>query len=111
MNYYTTTTEYNCGIDLHARQMYMCLMDRQGNKLVHTNIQGNDFAYFLTKVAPFKHDLTVVSECTFNWFWLPGRVNYHHFWHLNRFRSLNWGFRHSFRNWRFGVLHAGFLSD
>ncbi|MEI6565026.1 MAG: IS110 family transposase [bacterium] len=70
MNYYTTTTEYNCGIDLHARQMYMCLMDRQGNKLVHTNIQGNDFAYFLTKVAPFKHDLTVVSECTFNWYWL-----------------------------------------
>ena len=25
MKYYTTTTEYNCGIDLHARQMYACV--------------------------------------------------------------------------------------
>src|ERR1035438_5460293 len=36
MKYYTTTTQFNCGIDLHARQMYVCLMDREGKKLVHT---------------------------------------------------------------------------
>src|SRR5438477_8336203 len=30
MKYYTSTTEYNCRIDLHARQMYICVMDRQG---------------------------------------------------------------------------------
>src|SRR5881409_2664168 len=47
MKYYSSTTEYNCGIDLHARQMYVCLMDRQGKKLVHTNVKDNDFAYFL----------------------------------------------------------------
>lgn len=70
MKYYTTTTEFNCGIDLHARQMYMCLMDRTGKKLVHTNIQGNDFGYFLKRVAAYRHDLTVVCECTFNWYWL-----------------------------------------
>lgn len=70
MKYYTTTTEFNCGIDLHAREMYMCLVDSKGNKLVHTNIVGNDFAYFLKKIAPYRHSLTVVSECTFNWFWL-----------------------------------------
>jgi transposase len=70
MKYYTTTTEYNCGIDLHARQMYACVMDRQGNKLVHTNIKGNDFGYFLKRIEPYRHDLTVVSECTFNWYWL-----------------------------------------
>jgi len=70
MKYYTTTTKYNCGIDLHARQMYACLMDPQGKILLHTNIQGNDFSYFLTRVEPYRHDLTVVSECTFNWYWL-----------------------------------------
>jgi transposase len=70
MKYYTSTTEFNCGIDLHARQMYVCVMDRQGNVLVHTNIQGNDFGYFLKRVAPYRHDLTVVCECTFNWYWL-----------------------------------------
>lgn len=70
MKYYTSTTEFNCGIDLHARQMYVCVMDRQGNKLMHTNIAGNDWEYFLKRVAPYRHDLTVVSECTFNWYWL-----------------------------------------
>ena len=70
MKYYTSTTEFNCGIDLHARQMYACVMDRQGKKLVHTNIKRNDFEYFLKRVEPYRHDLTVVSECTFNWYWL-----------------------------------------
>lgn len=70
MKYYTSTTEFNCGIDLHARQMYACVMNRQGRKLVHTNIIGNDFRYFLKRVEPYRHDLTVVSECTFNWYWL-----------------------------------------
>jgi len=70
MQYYTTTTEFNCGIDLHARQMYVCLMDRTGKKLVHTNLLGNDFDRFLRLVEPYRHDLTVVAECTFNWYWL-----------------------------------------
>jgi hypothetical protein len=63
MKYYTSTTEFNCGIDLHARQMYVCVMDRTGKKLVHTNIRNNDFAYFLKLVAPYRHDLTVCAEC------------------------------------------------
>jgi transposase len=70
MKYYTSTTEFNCGIDLHARQMYACVMDRQGKKLVHTNIKGNDFGYFLKRVEPYRQDLTVVCECIFNWYWL-----------------------------------------
>jgi transposase len=70
MKYYVSTTEFNCGIDLHARQMYVCLMDRSGKKLVHTNIKNNDFAYFLKLVAPYRHDLTVCAECMFGWYWL-----------------------------------------
>jgi len=70
MKYYTSTTEFNCGIDLHARQMYVCLMDRQGKKLVHTNVKDNDFAYFLKLVEPYKHNLTVCCECMFGWYWL-----------------------------------------
>jgi transposase len=70
MKYYTSTTEYNCGIDLHARQMYVCLMDRQGKKLVHTNVRDNDFQFFLKLVQPYRHDLTVCCECMFGWYWL-----------------------------------------
>ncbi len=70
MKYYTSTTEFNCGIDLHARQMYVCVMDRQGKKLVHTNVKNNDFNFFLNLIEPYKHDLTVCCECMFGWYWL-----------------------------------------
>jgi transposase len=70
MKYYISTTEYNCGIDLHARQMYVCVMDRQGRILVHTNIRNNDFNFFLKLIEPYRHDLTVCCECMFGWYWL-----------------------------------------
>ena len=31
--YHRTTTEYSCGIDLHSRMMYICVMDKDGNLL------------------------------------------------------------------------------
>ena len=70
MKYYITKTKYNCGIDLHSREMYICVMDEQGNTLVHCNIRANNFDYFLKRVEPYRDDLTVVCECTFNWYWL-----------------------------------------
>jgi len=70
MKYYTSTTEFNCGIDLHARQMYVCFMDRSGKILVHTNVKNNDFGFFLKLVAPYRKDLTVCCECMFGWYWL-----------------------------------------
>ncbi len=70
MDYYKTQTEFNCGIDLHTNQMYVCVMDPAGEKLVHTNIRHNDFGYFLGRVEPYRHDLTVVCESTSNWYWL-----------------------------------------
>src|SRR5216117_1470722 len=70
MKYYTSSTEFNCGIDLHARQMYVCVMDRQGKKRVHTNVKDNDFSFFLKLVEPYRHDLTVCCECMFGWYWL-----------------------------------------
>jgi hypothetical protein len=50
MKYYTTTTEFNCGIDLHARQMYVCLMDRQGTKLIHTNNRARPLGFSSAKL-------------------------------------------------------------
>jgi transposase len=70
MRFHQSTTEFNCGIDLHARCMYVCVVDRQGTKRLHQNIQHNDFAFFLKKIKPFKHDLTVTAECMFGWYWL-----------------------------------------
>ena len=81
MKYYTTTTEYNCGIDLHTRQMYICVMNRAGEVLVHRNIRDNDFEFFLKLVEPYRHDLTVTCESCFVCFWLAdafedARINF-----------------------------------
>lgn len=70
MKYYISETKYNCGIDLHKKSMYICVVDRQGKKLLHRNIRGNDFDLFLKLVEPYRDDLTVVCECCNNWYWL-----------------------------------------
>jgi transposase len=57
-------------VDLHARQMYICVVDREGEVLVHRNIKNNDFEFFLKLVAPYRESLTVCSECCFCWYWL-----------------------------------------
>jgi hypothetical protein len=68
MECYTSNNEFNCGIDLHTPQLYIVyigLMDRRGKKLVHANVQNNDFQFFLKLVEPCRHDLTGCCECLF----------------------------------------------
>ena len=45
MKYYTSTTEYNCGIDLHGRQMYICVMDRQADFLREWDYAGQSTGF------------------------------------------------------------------
>jgi len=70
MRVYQSKTEFNCGIDLHSKCMYACVVDRDGNIKEWFNVRGNDFEYFLKRVAAYRHDMTLCCECTFNWYWL-----------------------------------------
>ena len=38
MHFYTRQHRYYCGIDLHARSMYVCIVDQGGEVLVHRNL-------------------------------------------------------------------------
>jgi len=38
MRYAQINSKYVCGIDLHAREMYACVMNKQGEILFHRNI-------------------------------------------------------------------------
>jgi transposase len=69
MRFYTEQHEYYCGIDLHARSMYLCILDRDGNVLLHRNLRANPDA-FLKAVAQYRQDLVVAVECMFTWYWL-----------------------------------------
>ena len=34
MRFYTRQHRFYCGVDLHARSMYVCVLDQEGNVLV-----------------------------------------------------------------------------
>ena len=38
MRFYTRQHHFYCGIDLHARTMYVCILDGAGNVLVHKDL-------------------------------------------------------------------------
>ena len=51
MNFYTHQHKHSCGIDLHAKAMYVCILDEHGTKLVHKNLPTTPEA-FLRVIAP-----------------------------------------------------------
>ena len=69
MNFYTQQHKHYCGIDLHARAMYVGILDQHGTKLVHKNLPTTPEA-FLRLIAPYKEDMVVGVECMFTWYWL-----------------------------------------
>lgn len=69
MKFYTTEHQYYCGIDLHARRMYLCLINQAGEVLVHRNLR-TDPEEFLRVVSPYKEDMVVGVECVFMWYWM-----------------------------------------
>ena len=69
MRFYTKTHKHYCGIDLHARKMYVCVIDAEGNVLHHRNYNTNP-TEFLKAIAPFREGLVVGVECMFAWYWL-----------------------------------------
>ena len=39
MRFYNEQRPFYCGVDLHARTMYLCILDREGNVVLHKNIK------------------------------------------------------------------------
>jgi len=69
MRFYTQQHKHYCGIDLHARMMYLCILDGAGAVLLSRNIECTPKA-FLATVKAFRDDLVVAVECMFSWYWL-----------------------------------------
>jgi transposase len=69
MRFYNGQHRHWCGIDLHAKTMYVCILDAEGQTLVHKNLPATPEA-FLEAVAPYRDGLVVAVECIFTWYWL-----------------------------------------
>jgi len=69
MRFYTKQHQYYCGIDLHARTMYLCILDREGNILINKNMK-TDPSRLLKTIAPYREDIVIAVECMFAWYWI-----------------------------------------
>jgi transposase len=69
MRFYNRPHTHYCGIDLHVKTMYVCILDGAGQVLVHRNVPSTPEA-FLEIVAPYRDGLVVAVECMFTWYWV-----------------------------------------
>jgi len=69
MRFYTKPHKFYCGIDLHARTMYLCVLNQEGEILLHRNMKAAPEP-FLKAITPYREDLVVCVECIFTWYWL-----------------------------------------
>jgi len=69
MRFYNQPHRFYCGVDLHARTMYLCILDHAGQIVLHQEMPAEPAA-FLEAIAPFRDGLVVACECLFCWYWL-----------------------------------------
>ncbi len=69
MRFYNREHKFYCGVDLHARTMYLCILDHGGSIVLHKEVPCEPAA-FLEAIAPYRDGLVVACECLFCWYWL-----------------------------------------
>src|SRR5712671_605287 len=61
--------KFYCGIDLSARDCHVCVIDEQLKIVVQQKLR-NELAKICELLEPYKANLKIVVESTFNWYWL-----------------------------------------
>jgi transposase len=69
MRFYTNPHKFYCGIDLHARSMYVCILSHDGETLVHRHMKAAPEP-FLKAIAPYREGLVVAVEGLVTWYGL-----------------------------------------
>jgi transposase len=69
MKFYTQQHAYYCGIDLHARSMYICILDSKGNVVFHKDVKTTP-EELQKAIAPFQDNIVIGVECMFAWYWI-----------------------------------------
>ncbi len=65
MNFYNNTRQHYCGITLHARTLYVCIVDRQSETLLHKEIPTNP-QVLRNLIEPYLDDLVIDVEYELN---------------------------------------------
>jgi hypothetical protein len=75
MRFYKNAHTFYAGIDLHARTLYLCITDAEGNKRLHRELKCQVDELELA-LAPFREGLVVACETTFCWYWLADAMHH-----------------------------------
>jgi hypothetical protein len=62
MNFYNSKHPYYCGIDLHARSLYVCIIDQDGTTLLHKEIPADPLR-LKQLLEPYPDQIVVGVEC------------------------------------------------
>jgi len=65
LKFYTGNHKFYCGIDLHARKIYVCILNNSGKIVSHKNIK-TDPEVFFELIFPYLEDIVVGVECMFS---------------------------------------------
>ncbi len=76
MQFYTNLHPFYCGIDLHARMLYVCILDERGEILVHKKIKDSS-EELLKLLSPYIGNIVVGAECMHCWYWLSDFCEHH----------------------------------
>ena len=67
MRFYKNQHQFYIGIDLHARTMYICVINRDGQTVFHKNMEcSTDNLKLVTNT--FGNDIIIGVECIFTWY-------------------------------------------
>ena len=64
MRFFNQQHKYYCGIDLHTKTIYVCIMDQAGQIVLHQNLPV-DSDSLLKLIMPFMPDIVISVECIF----------------------------------------------
>ncbi|RLV57682.1 IS110 family transposase [Parashewanella curva] len=76
MRFYNKLHPYYCGIDLHARMLYVCIIDDKGNKVEHQKIKACPTA-LMNLISPYLKGLVLGVECMHCWYWVSNFCKQH----------------------------------
>jgi hypothetical protein len=66
MRFDTTQHPYDCGIDLHTRTMFVCILNHAGETLLHRHMQATPEA-LLKAIAPYRDQIVMAAACMCTW--------------------------------------------
>lgn len=70
MKYHICNYPFVCGVDLHSKMMYVCIMKASGEVLLHQKIMNHETDKFESVLAPYKGKIVVSAESSFSYYFL-----------------------------------------